>query len=424
MRFRIPPLVPPYAVLLLVITYAVGSLWLGLARLDAITHLAEATAQNAATANDLDTLLAAVNDIESAGRGFALTADDSYLEEYERGRRRIPGLLSSLRDRMRDDPTELALIEQLVTLIAERSTITAAVIDQKRRAPEKPLERMFGNRGKLSSEEIRTVVATLGTREQDELEQVRRTLAGTLDQARMDLYLMACVTLLLVISLFLAVRRLKSFFAVLPEPGPGTTIEIAPDAAVWAGDAGVGTLLRDALLRVRQAAASESTESSLGEHLQSLIAAMERALAAHTGAYDGDLTQPQAKTVVHAMALLGQAYTTPERLTVKATIDQTVKVPDVQKAFLILRSTEWALEAITLRKRTGDVTLSLTGVGDRVRLRILALTDNPEFHVTLTPRETEEANALRQGVTAIGGTFILDESPTGFSLAVTVSADS
>ena len=46
MRFRIPPLFPPYAILVLVIAYAIGSLWLGLSRLDAITELTAANARN------------------------------------------------------------------------------------------------------------------------------------------------------------------------------------------------------------------------------------------------------------------------------------------------------------------------------------------------------------------------------------------
>ncbi len=93
MRFRIPPFLPPYAVLLLVITYAVGALWLGLARLDAITQLTDARAERRDREGPQG-LLAAVTDIETAGRGYALTADESYLEPFERARRRVPLLLS------------------------------------------------------------------------------------------------------------------------------------------------------------------------------------------------------------------------------------------------------------------------------------------------------------------------------------------
>ncbi len=121
MRIRIPPFLPPYAVLFLVVAYALGSLWLGLARFDAITRLTESAAQKAATLYDLQDLLHAVHYFEAAGRGFALRADDSYLEPFERERRRIPDLLSGLRDKVRGDESEIALIEDLVPMIADRS---------------------------------------------------------------------------------------------------------------------------------------------------------------------------------------------------------------------------------------------------------------------------------------------------------------
>ena len=77
---------------------------------------------------------------------------------------------------MRDDTVELGLIEELVSLIAERTTITLAGIERKRIAPDQPYEMAFGRRGKESSEEIRRIVATLEAREQDEIGQVRQTL--------------------------------------------------------------------------------------------------------------------------------------------------------------------------------------------------------------------------------------------------------
>jgi CHASE3 domain sensor protein len=420
MRLRIPPLLPPYAVLVLVIVYAVGALWIGSGRLDGITKLTEAAASNAETANNLNALVAAVNDMETAGRGFVITGDESFLEQFEGGRRRAPVLLSSLRDKMRDDTTELSLIEELVSLLAERSTIIAAGIERRRIAPDQPPDVTLRRRARETTEGIRNIVATLESREQDELRQIRQALARTLDAARRGLYIMAGVTLLLVVSLFFAVRRLRTFISVAPDVTGRGEIEIARENGLHTEDAGVGTLLRDALLRVRLAAASEAAGSGVREHLRALIATMEQAVAAHMGAYERDPTQAEARTVVQAVALLGRVYSIPGRLAVKATIDQTVKVTDGQKAFLIVRSAEWALEAIMLRKRTGNVTLSLTNSGGGVSLRIVALTDDPKSPVTLTPRETEEANALRQGAAAVGGSFALDDGPTGLSLVVTI----
>lgn len=420
MRIRIPPLLPPYIVLALVITYAVGSLWLGLARLDAITQLTDAAAQNAATANDLNDLLAAVNDIENAGRGFALTADESYLEPFERGRRRVPALLSELRDKMRDDKVELSLIEDLVSLIAERTTITVAAIERKRSAPDKLLTTPFGRRGKESGEEIRKIVATLEAREQDELSQLRQALAKALDEARGGLYLTAGVTMLLVISLFLAVRRLRSFIHMPIVAGAGREVEAAPIPASGTGDAAIGTLLHDALLRARLAAASASADQDADKRQHSLVRAVEHALEAHSTAQLHADAPPEPSGVVDALFALASAYSTPQGVTIRTTIDRKIEIRDLQKAFLVLRSAEWALEAITLRKRTGEVTLSLTTGEGRIALHVQALTDNPRPTVTLSRNEAEEANALRQGTLTLAGAFVVDEGPTGFSLTLAI----
>lgn len=419
MRFRIPPFLPPYTILLLVVTYAVCALWLGLARVEAITRLSDASSQNTETVTDLKNLLAAITDIETAGRGYALTADDSYLEPFDRARRRVPDLLSGLRDKMRDDKVELGLIEDLVSLIAERTTITVTGVERKRAAPDKPYERTFGRRGKETTDEIRTIISTLESREQDELSQLRTELARTLDAARGDLYVAAGVTLFLVVCVFLAVRRLRSFMPP-PVSGPGRSVEIAAPASSMAGEVELEARLRDALLRARLAGGEHAADSGAAKHQRSLVGALEQALAAYGDVQESDPDHPEPPSVAQSLTAIGQAYSTPAGLTVRMTIDRTIRVANPQKAFLILRSAEWALEAITRRKRAGEVTLSFTASGDGASLRILGLTDSSGAPVTLTPRESEEASALRQGVAAVAGTFTADEGPTGFSLTVTI----
>ena len=421
MRFRVPPFLPPYAVLLLVAAYAIGALWLGLARVEAITQLSDAASQNAETAKDLKDLLAAVTDIETSGRGYALTADDTYLEPFERARRRVPLLLSDLRDRMRDDKVELALIEDLVSLIAERTTITVTGIERKRAAPDKPYEMAFGRRGKETTDEIRTIVATLESRERDELTQLRNTLARTLDEARGDLYVAAGVTLLLVICLFLAVRRLRSFMPPPLVSGPGRDVAIAAPASPWqATPSSALDCATPSCARAWPEPRHPTTRAPASTSARSLTPSS--APWRHIPALDDDPAHPEPLTVVQALAALAQVYSVSDGLTIRTTIDRAIRAADEQKAFLILRSAEWALEAITRRKRAGEVTLSFTAGDDRLSLRIVGLTDNPKSPVTLTPRESEEANALRRGVLAIAGAFSADEGPTGFSLTLTLPA--
>jgi hypothetical protein len=277
----------------------------------------------------------------------------------------------------------------------------------------------FGRRGKESAEEIRKIVATLEAREQDELSQLRQTLAKALDEARGDLYLMAGVTMLLVISLFFAVRRLRSFIHMPIVAGAGGEAQIVPTPAPGTA-AEIGTLLNDALLRARLAVASASADEDAGKRQHSLVTAVERALEAHSTAEEHEGAEPESASVVDAMFALASAYSTPGGLTIKTTIDRKIEVRDSQKAFLILRSAEWVLEAITLRKRTGEVTLSLNAGEGRIALHVQALTDNPRSTVTLSPKEAEEANALRQGTLALSGALVVDEGPTGFSLTLAI----
>ena len=209
---------------------------------------------------------------------------------------------------MRDDKVELALIEDLVSLIAERTTITVTGIERKRNAPDKPYEMTFGRRGKESTDEIRRIVATLDAREQDELAQVRQTLAkdarrgarrplrhGWRDAAARD----------------------------LPLPRRAASAIVHPGAACRARREGrsrscgspaperarcrVGTLLRDALLRARLAAASASADPSRASTGARSSTPSKHALEAHSTAEEHDPAQPEPPSVVDAMTALGRS---------------------------------------------------------------------------------------------------------------------
>ena len=140
MRLSIPPLLPPYGLLVLVLAYAFGSLWLGLARLDDIARMAVSTTKSGATLDDLQALREAVNDIEAAGPA-SVRARSTRLRQVSSGvASRVPALLAALRDKMRDDATELALLEELVPMIAERTTLAASSIERTRSATD-PVKR-------------------------------------------------------------------------------------------------------------------------------------------------------------------------------------------------------------------------------------------------------------------------------------------
>ena len=119
----------------------------------------------------------------------------------------------------------------------------------------------------------------------------------------------AGVTLLLVIALFMAVRRLRSFIPEAPGTASGGTVEIAAGASPGAKDGGVGTLLHDALLRARLAAASTPAESNQGKHLRSLDRApWNRHWTRIPSLMGSTRLRRRAHGVARAMAILAEAY--------------------------------------------------------------------------------------------------------------------
>ncbi len=424
-RFRLPPFLPAYALLCVVIAYAAGSLWLGLARLDAIVRFSESTAQSATMMRALESLQSAVSEVDSAGRGYALSGDEAYLQSFERGRRRIPPLLAQLRDGMRDDTAKLAMIEGLVPLIAEHTSLSASTIERRRSAPDAPYETASDHRGKESADEIRITVEAIEARERDRLTRDNETLAVSIRDARRDLYLMTVLTLLLALALFRAVKRLKAFLPFLPSDRTLAAASATSATPSSASDTGIGMLLRDAALRIRLALSATPGDSAKAAHLRALQSTTERALVENAEAAGDRLpSRHNGDSVPMALSTLARAYSRPGGVMVKATIDQNVRVDDAQKAFVLLRSAEWALEAIAPRKHAGEVSLQFSGHREDIFLRVSALADQPDVPITLTPRETEEAAVLQQAIASLSGTLVVQESSIGFALSVQLAARS
>jgi CHASE3 domain sensor protein len=421
-RRLIPPVLPTYLLLLLVIFFAIASAWLGLERLDTIERLDESSTKAAQTVHDLQALQNAVVDIETSARGYVLTGDAADIELYERARRNVPLLLTSLRDRMRDNPEALALVESLVPLIAKRTALSGAAIEQKRSALDAALPSEEGRQGKEATDAIRAVIAKLEARQQEQLGHDRRALVADIEAARRDRYLLAAVIVLLTALLFLAVRRLKSFIP----PELRIDLESAVDVPKIpvTTDGRVATLLQDALLRTRIAAKATPANTPEAERLHALAAAMEHARDEHLRAeIDLHQARPEAENVIEALGLLAKSYSDLGGPTVKATMEQAVALTSRDKSFLIYRAAEWALEAMALRKHGGEITMHFNSDSENASLRILALPDKPDLPLRFSPKESDEANVLQQATTLIGGTFVISRGPTGFSVLLIIPVD-
>ncbi len=276
-----------------------------------------------------------------------------------------------------------------------------------------------GRPGKEATDAIRAIIAQLEARERAVASRDRQGVVAGIEAVRRDLYLLASVIVLIVVLLFFAVRRLRSFIPPELTLDSASIVKIPRPAVSMDGH--VATLLQDALLRTRLAYATTPADSPEADRLRSLIAAMEHARDEHLRAESElNLSRPEENDIVTALGMLADSYSNLGGPSVKATMEKHSTVRSREKAFLILRAAEWGLEAMALRKRSGEITLHFSGDGDSASLRIVALPDNPDFPLRLSPKETDEANVLQQAAALHGGSFSVSRGPTGFALVLTV----
>ncbi len=416
------PALPTYLLLLLVMAIAVASAWLGLERLDAVERHDESGALSAATIHELKALQNTIIDVETSARGFLLTGDAADLDLYERARGGIPPGLSALRENMRGDPDGLALVEKLVPLVATRTDLAAAAIEEKRAAPDRMPKAVPGRPGKEATDAIRAIIAQLEARERALASRDRQGVVAGIEAVRRDLYLLASVIVLIVVLLFFAVRRLRSFIPHELTLDHASIVEI-PHPSV-SMDGHVATLLQDALLRTRIAWSATPADSPESNRLRNLIAAMEHARDEHLRAEaDLDQSRPEEDDIVVALGMLADSYSNLGGPSVKATMEKHSTLRSRENAFLILRAAEWGLEAMALRKRSGEITLHFSGDADNASLRIVALPDHPDVPLRLSPKETDEANVLQQAAALQGGSFSVSRGPTGFALLLTLPVE-
>ncbi len=81
----------------------------------------------------LDETFSLAADIESNGRGFALTGDESFLESYGKSEQQIDPDLTGLHRMIADNPKQVAEFENLQTKLAEKSKFNNSIIELRRR---------------------------------------------------------------------------------------------------------------------------------------------------------------------------------------------------------------------------------------------------------------------------------------------------
>jgi len=113
-------------------------------------------------------------DAETGQRAFLLTGEDVFLDPYRGARSDINRYLDTLRRLTREDPSQMARLGAIDTLIATRFVLLDTGIAQRRFGPPGAAanpDRLL--RGKEKMDQLRTAIANLQTHEQSLLEEKR-----------------------------------------------------------------------------------------------------------------------------------------------------------------------------------------------------------------------------------------------------------
>lgn len=137
---------------------------------------------------NLDEALLAMVDIETGMRGFFVSADESLLEPYKRGREKLPDNIKRLRALLQDNPDQISRMDDLQTAIDIRIADADQKVEARRKvALEDAIEMFKTSRGKAKMDSVRDIVQTIRDEELKILDARENELDGKLAKASMVL---------------------------------------------------------------------------------------------------------------------------------------------------------------------------------------------------------------------------------------------
>jgi two-component sensor histidine kinase len=155
-------------------------------------------------------LLNAVNAAESGQRGYLLTGDDALLEPYRALRRTIPDRLGTLHKLVRDNPRQLARLEELTPVLMQRLDVIDRTLALSAQGRHDAAVHTVRVEGVPLMKEVRSLVGELDAIEGELLQQRQQVAADARRQflVASTAMLIAC-GVLAIFSLLIARRYAK-----------------------------------------------------------------------------------------------------------------------------------------------------------------------------------------------------------------------
>ena len=115
---------------------------------------------------NLEDIVSTLKDVETGQRGYVITGEDSYLEPYHDGLRKIENEVRNVRSLTKDNETQQRSLEKLEPLIAQRLAFAKDTIEARRSGSFEAAQKMIlTGKGKQTMDEIRKVVTVMENEE-------------------------------------------------------------------------------------------------------------------------------------------------------------------------------------------------------------------------------------------------------------------
>lgn len=118
--------------------------------------------------NEAEQILSLTKDIESGGRGYIITRDSNYLENYTVGKNSVLNHIRKLRELTSDNPSQQVRIDSLSQLVDKRIAFSDRCIQLRNQVGfEAANELMIARRGKFYTDRIRKITSEIQSKESD-----------------------------------------------------------------------------------------------------------------------------------------------------------------------------------------------------------------------------------------------------------------
>jgi CHASE3 domain sensor protein len=153
-------------------------------------------------------LVADMVDVEDWQRGYLLTESRKFLEPYKAARERVSTTLKTLREQVRDNTNQQALLDKIDPLVADKLEAAAQTIELEQVGQHmSALKLMRADHNKKTIDAIRALADEMSAREEKQLSDLAHDLADqSQTNARMLFALLALNTLSIACILFLLQR--------------------------------------------------------------------------------------------------------------------------------------------------------------------------------------------------------------------------